>query len=112
MTLVKDNPNKRGFYQAYDALTAPAAGSSLDVRVYAPSTYSLVTTVASVATNVVVELQGSIDNTNWTIIATATITSDGTSHLTGTGAFRYVRPNFESETGGTDATVTFGVGVV
>jgi len=112
MTLLKGNPNKRGFYQTYDTLTAPAAGGSIDVHVYAPSTYSLVTTVASIATNVVVELQGSIDNTNWTTIATATITTNGTSHQTGTGAFKYVRPNFISETGGTDATVTFGVGVV
>jgi len=112
MTLLKGNPNKRGFYQTYNTLTDPAAGESIDVHVYAPSTYSLVTTVASVATNVVVQLQGSIDNTNWATILTSTITSDGTSQSTGTGAFRYIRPNFISEAGGADATVTFGVGVV
>jgi hypothetical protein len=112
MTLLKGNPNKRGFYQTYDTLTAPAAGSSIDVHVYAPSTYSLVTTVASIDTNVFVRLQGSMDNINWATITSETITVNGTHQSTGTGAFKYVRPEFISETGGINATVTFGVGVV
>lgn len=112
MTLIKGNPNKRGFYETYTALTAPAAGSTSDVQVYAPSTYSLITTVASVDTNVSVELQGSIDNSNWATIVSATITGNGTYQSTGTGAFKYIRPNFTAEVGGTNATVTFSVGVV
>jgi len=114
MTLIKGNPNNRGFYHAYDALTAPATGVALDLQVTAPTYYTLVTTVAGINTNVVSKLEGSIDNTNWTeLLAGETITSNGTTHRTVSGAaVRYVRPAFVSEAGGTAASVTFGIGVV
>ena len=112
-TPIKGNSVSRGLYHAYAQLSAPATGETLDLVVPAPTHYTLVTTVAGVNTNVVVNLEGSIDNSNWTdLLADETITSNGTTHRTVSGAaVRYVRPAFVSEAGGTDATVTFGIGV-
>jgi len=102
-------------FVTYPLLSAPASGDSTSV--YLPPTivtknYSLFVTVASINTNVITALEGSIDGTNWSkIIANTTITANGTTHYTvANHPMRYVRPVFVSESGGTAATVLFSLG--
>jgi len=102
-------------FVTYPLLSAPASGDSTSV--YLPPTivtknYSLFVTVASINTNVIIALEGSIDGTNWSkIIANTTITANGTTHYTvANHPMRYVRPVFVSESGGTAATVLFSLG--
>ena len=102
-------------FVTYPLLSAPASGDSTSV--YLPPTivtknYSLFVTVASINTNVIIALEGSIDGTNWSkIIANTTITANGTNHYTvANHPMRYVRPVFVSESGGTAATVLFSLG--
>jgi hypothetical protein len=99
----------------YPLLSAPA--TCADTSVYLPPTivtknYSLFVTVASINTNVIIALEGSIDGTNWSkIIANTTITANGTTHYNlANHPMRYVRPVFVSESGGTAATVLFSLG--
>jgi hypothetical protein len=102
------------FFNTYPVLTAP--GSGVSTSVYLPPTivsknFSLFATVASINTNVIVALNGSIDGTNWSkIITNQTITADGTSHYNiANHPVRYVQPVFVSESGGTAATVLFSI---
>ena len=102
-------------FVTYPLLSAPASGDSTSV--YLPPTivtknYSLFVTVASIDTNVIIALEGSIDGTNSSkIIANTTITANGTTHYTvANHPMRYVRPVFVSESGGTAATVLFSLG--
>ena len=102
-------------FVTYPLLSAPASGDSTSV--YLPPTivaknYSLFVTVASINTNVIVALDGSIDGTNWSkVIANTTITSDGTTHYTvANHPLKFIRPIFVSESGGTAATVLFSIG--
>ena len=102
-------------FVTYPLLSAPASGDSTSV--YLPPTivtknYSLFVTVASINTNVIIALEGSIDGTNWSkIIANTTITANGTTHYTvANHPMKYVRPVFVSESGGTAATVLFSLG--
>jgi hypothetical protein len=99
----------------YPVLDAPASGNSTLVQLY-PSiktqNYTLFATVASINTNVIVALNGSIDGTNWSkLITNQTITSNGTTHYNvANHPVKYIQPIFVSETGGTAATVLFSVG--
>ena len=101
-------------FQTDSALEAPGVGTALQVAVnntFCTKDYTLITTVASINTNVKVSLEGSIDGTNYgEIIAEKTITSNGTSvyNVTNTPV-RWIRPKFISEAGGTAATVVFSV---
>ena len=99
----------------YPEMTAPASGQSTLVQLYPKlktQNYTLFATVASIDTNVVVALNGSIDGTNWSkIIGNQTITTNGTSHYNvANHPIKYVQPVFVSESGGTSATVLFSVG--
>ena len=101
-------------FNTYPVLEAPASGESTSV--YLPPSivaknFSLFVTVASINTNVVVALNGSIDGTNWSkIIANQTITADGTTHYhIANHPIKYIQPVFVSETGGTAATVLFSI---
>ena len=69
-------------------------------------------TVATINTNVIVALEGSIDGTNWSkIVANTTLTANGTTHYNvANHPLRYIRPVFVSESGGTAATVLFSLG--
>jgi len=96
------------------ALTAPANGSAVQVAendLFSTTSYSLLTTVANINTNVVVRLEGSIDGTDYaTIINNTTYTGNGTFSLNVTGIpMKFVRPVFVSESGGTAATVRFQI---
>ena len=68
-------------------------------------------TVATINTNVIVALEGSIDGTNWSkIVANTTLTANGTTHYhVANHPLRYIRPVFVSESGGTAAEVLFSV---
>jgi hypothetical protein len=97
--------------------TAPGDGTSLQVAVnntFSTKTYALYVTVASINTNVVVALDGSVDNTNWArLIANQTITGNGTTVYTVANTpAKYVRPVFVSESGGTAAVVTCQIAAV
>ena len=95
-------------------LTAPAAGTALQVAVnnlFSTKDYTLIVTVASVDTNVVVRLEGSVDGTTYApIIANQTITANGTtSYSVASRPVKWIRTNWVSEAGGTAGTVTFSV---
>ena len=101
-------------FVTYPTLTAPA--TCADTSVYLPPSivaknYSLFVTVASINTNVIVALEGSIDGTNWSkVIANATITGNGTTHYSvANHPLKFIRPIFVSESGGTAATVLFSI---
>jgi hypothetical protein len=101
-------------FVTYPVLTAPA--TCADTSVYLPPTivaknFSLFVTVASVNTNVIVALEGSIDGTNWSkIIANTTLTANGTTHYNSANhPVKFIRPVFVSESGGTAATVLFSI---
>ena len=68
-------------------------------------------TVATINTNVIVALEGSIDGANWSkVIANTTLTANGTTHYNvANHPLRYIRPVFVSESGGTAAEVLFSV---
>jgi hypothetical protein len=102
------------FFNTYPVLTAPA--TCADTSVYLPPTivaknFSLFVTVASVNTNVIVALEGSIDGTHWSkIIANTTLTANGTTHYNSANhPVKFIRPVFVSESGGTAATVLFSI---
>jgi hypothetical protein len=101
-------------FVTYPTLTAPA--TCADTSVYLPPSivaknFSFFVTVASVNTNVIVALEGSIDGTNWSkIIANTTITTNGTTHYNlANHPLKFIRPIFVSESGGTAATVLFSI---
>ena len=101
-------------FVTYPTLTAPA--TCADTSVYQPPSliaknFLLMVTVATINTNVIVALEGSIDNTNWSkIIANTTLTANGTTHYNvANHPIRYIRPVFVSESGGTAATVLFSI---
>jgi len=96
------------------ALTEPGLGTTVEVGVNdlcSTKAYTLITTVATINTNVVFRLEGSIDGTNYApIIADQTVTANGTTvHSVGDRPVKFVRPRFVSESGGTAAVVTFSV---
>ena len=101
-------------FNTYPVLEAPASGVSTSV--YLPPSivsknFSLFVTVASINTNVVVALNGSIDGTNWSkIITNQTITATGTTHYNvANHPVKFIQPVFVSEAGGTAATVLFSI---
>ena len=73
--------------------------------------YTLIATVTNINTNVVVQLDGSIDGTNYAqIIGPQTITANGHSVFSVSGRpVKFVRPRWVSESGGTAAVVTLSV---
>ena len=102
------------FFNTYTLLTAPASGDSTSV--YLPPSivaknFTLFVTVASINTNVIIALEGSVDGTNWSkIIANNTITANGTTHYNlANHPVKFIRPVFVSESGGTAATVLFSI---
>lgn len=95
-------------------LTAPGSGNLLQVAVndlFRTSDYTLIATVASINTNVIVRLDGSIDGTNFApVIADQTISANGSFIYSVSGRpVKWIRPSFVSESGGTAAVVTFNV---
>ena len=107
--------NAESLFVTYTTLSAPASGVSTPVQLgssISTRNYTLFVTVASVNTNVIVALEGSIDGTNYSkIITNQTITANGTTHYNiANHPVKFVQPVFVSESGGTAATVLFSVG--
>jgi len=97
-----------------DSLTAPGLGTLMEVAVnnlFSTRDYTMIITVQNINTNVVVRLDGSIDNVNFApLIGDQTITTNGQSIFSVTGRpVKWVRPNFVSESGGTSAVVTISI---
>ena len=96
------------------SLSAPGDGTVLQVasnNFFATKSYTLTVTVASINTNVVVRLDGSIDGTNYApIIAAQTITNNGTTvYSVADRPVKFVKAVFVSEAGGNSATVLFNI---
>jgi hypothetical protein len=96
------------------ALTAPGDGALIQVAendLLSTKAYTLITKVATIDTNVVIRLDGSIDGTTFVpIIGSTTITANGTSVLSvGDRPVKFIKPVWVSEAGGTNAVVTFHV---
>jgi hypothetical protein len=107
--------SSQNLFSTYPVLTAPASGEVMLVQqgeAIATRSYTFFVTVASINTNVIVALNGSIDGTNWSkVIANQTITANGTTHYNiANHPVQYVQPIFVSESGGTAATVLFSIG--
>jgi len=105
----------QNLFSNYPVLTAPASGEVMPVQqgeAIVTRNYTFFVTVASINTNVIVALNGSIDGTNWSkVIANQTITANGTAHYSvANHPLQYVQPIFVSESGGTAATVLFSIG--
>ena len=88
-------------------LTAPGVTSAFSMVGYKRATVAV--TIASINTNVVIRIEGSLDGTNWfNLNATETdtvFTSNGTFGFNVEAAIDNIRLNFVSESGGTAATV-------
>lgn len=96
------------------ALTAPGLGNLLQVAVndlFSTRDYTLIVVVSNINTNIVVQLDGSIDGVNFAqLTGPSTITANGVFVYSVSGRpVKWVRPRFVSESGGTDAVVTFNV---
>ena len=107
--------SSQNLFSNYPVLTAPASGEVMLVQqgeAIATRSYTFFVTVASINTNVIVAMNGSIDGTNWSkVIANQTITANGTTHYNvANHPLQYVQPIFVSESGGTAATVLFSIG--
>jgi hypothetical protein len=97
-----------------DELSAPGLGTLTQVaenNLLSTKDYTLIVSVTNINTNVVVQLDGSIDGTNFAqIIAPQTILANGHSVFSVSGRpVKFVRPRFVSESGGTAAVVTLSV---
>lgn len=96
------------------ALTAPGDGNVVQVAendLFSTKAYTLIVKVATINTNVIVRLDGSIDGTEYApIIAATTITANG-NHVISVGdrPVKFIKPVWVSESGGTAAVVTFYV---
>lgn len=95
-------------------LSAPGVGTQMQVaenNLLSTKDYTLIASVTNINTNVVVQLEGSIDGTNFAqIIGAQTITTNGDSVFSVSGRpVKFVRPRFVSESGGTAAVVTLSV---
>ncbi|KKM63421.1 hypothetical protein LCGC14_1511580, partial [marine sediment metagenome] len=88
-------------------LTAPGSTASYQPN-FVAKRHVLQVVLANKDTNVVVSLQGSVDNSNWyDLESEATYTADGTYHIQSDAYAPYARGTFVSEAGGTNAQVTF-----
>ena len=101
-------------FSTESTLSAPATGTALQVAVnnlFSTKDYTFIVTVASVDTNVIVCLEGSVDGTNYApIIANQTLTANGTTIYSVSGRpVKWIRTKWVSEAGGTAATVTFSI---
>ena len=99
--------------QTFPDLTAPGVTEVVDVLVanyLSTRNYTISVTVTNIDTSVVVRLDGSIDGTNYGAMISNTISANGTYLYNVTGfPVGYVRGNFFSEAGGTNAVVKFSI---
>lgn len=84
--------------------SAVGAGAGVDLT-YGKGTFTVQTVVTGAPTAVSLTLQGSLDGTNWTTLATSTSTT-GDQQYAVDKPQRYIRANLGTLTGGTAPTVT------
>lgn len=98
------------FFNA-EQLSAPGTTPAVAVyenNYFSTDSYCLIVTLANRNTHVNVALEGSIDGINYGPLISQQINQNGTTAYHVTGApVKYLRANFVSESGGTDALVTF-----
>jgi hypothetical protein len=104
-------------FQTGPLLTAPGLGTLTQVAVnnlFSTDTYTLTVTITNIDTNVIVQLDGSIDGTNFVqVIGPQTITANGQYVYSVSGRpVKFIRPRFVSESGGTAAEVLFSIAAV
>ena len=97
-----------GITNTFTQLTAP--GSTTGFATPGCTQHTVAVTVATINTNVVVRIEGSVDNTAWGNLDSGgldtTITANGTYLFTCPNTLlAYLRVTFVSETGGTAATI-------
>ena len=96
-----------------DTLSTPGVTETYDVyttNYLSTRNYTLLVTVQDIDTNVVVRLEGSMDDSTFGAMISNTITENGTYAYNVTGfPVRKVRANFLKEVGGTNARVTFKI---
>lgn len=91
-------------YRLLNAVTATGAGTAYSSKVEPVSIAWQITATGS-PTGVSVTLEGSNDNSTWTVLDTSTITTEETRQATGR-PFKFIRANLGTLTGGTTPTVT------
>jgi len=86
-----------------------ATGNTDSVSMAGYSHAFITVKVSAINTNVVIRIEGSNNGTDWANLAATdtdtTITVNGTYAFTFTGSPAFIRLNFVSESGGTDATI-------
>ena len=105
-------------YEIFEGNTTPiantwtqltAAGNSAGFATPGLTRHSVWCTVAAIQTNVVIRVEGSLDNSVWANLDSSntdfTVTANGTYGFTFEGLLAYIRVVFVSETGGTNVTV-------
>jgi len=105
---------QKNLYVSSSGLTAPGSGSIYTIDLpnrSAPTNYAVFVTVSNINTNVQVRLDGSLDGSTFAPVITGqTITGNGTSFYSLQNTpLRCIQPVFISESGGTNAVVTFQI---
>jgi hypothetical protein len=102
-----------GSVYTYDTLTAPGATLAQAAETF----ISYQVTVANINTTVTIQVEASVDGTNYGVIPirdslitvaadkTVTLTANGTYIFSWAGSGRFIRFRFVSEVGGTAATL-------
>jgi hypothetical protein len=96
------------FVKSFDQIAAVGVTDAIQINGLANHTFQV--TTADIDTNVIIRLEGSLDNSNWGNIAAdgadETITTDGTTLFSRSNLpLEYVRVRFVSESGTTTPTV-------
>jgi hypothetical protein len=105
---------QKTLYVTQPPFLTPGSGIPLQVDFLNRSScknFVFATTVTNINTNVVVQMDASLDGTNYgTLISGQTITGNGTTLYTATNTpVKFIQPVFVSESGGTAAVVTFTI---
>lgn len=82
-----------------DAVTATGASSSVDLRNYNKITIHII--ASSVSSGATVDIEHSLDGTNYYEVSTDSISSNGVTEITIEAKYKYVRANISSRTDGT-----------
>ena len=84
------------------AVTTTGAGSSIEASDADGATVQI--TAASVTSGGTVLVQGSLDGSNWATLSTTAVSASGTTGVSVTGRWAYLRTNVSARTDGTYTT--------
>lgn len=94
-------------------LTAPGVTTAVQVyenNYFSTDSYCIIVKLANRNTHVNIALEGSINGTDYAPLISQQISQNGVTAYNITGCpVKYIRGNFVSESGGTDAEVTFNL---